>query len=190
MNEDEVKESITQTVLPALKDEFMKADSAFFIYIEYDEVAKGVKTLIVPAPPEELVEEVTEEVAKKIYAEMNQLPSLIIICEQIKYLKQGIDEVEQDDIDVDLLDSGIVLVAVDARTAEGFITLYKLPDMEEMITNRFDSGSEDIPSYAALAASAFMRQTIKEAGLVEEEDDEQMDDSERRSEVQFKFSRN
>ena len=187
MEEKTIRDAIDMFVIPSL-DESVETESSFFLYILYNEYEAGVKSLITPAPPFEVVDQVMKEVAKKVYEEMQGLPVIIVACEKIKFM-----EGEQEDVNVDLLDSGVVILALEAQTAEGLVSIYSMPDLELVISKEFDMG-EDAPPYTTLAITAFMQETLVQAGLREEEDDgttdERGDGSESKAEVNFRFSRN
>lgn len=184
MDNESVKDTIKEYIIPKL-DEFIESESAFFLYAEYEEKGQGVKTLIIPAPPMELIEEVMRRVAHEVYEEMHSLPSIIISCERMKYIS-GINPEEVSWNDIDLMDSGMIIVAMEASTAEGFMSLYKLPSMEEVASKDFDRDSEDAPPYSMTAVTAFMHETLVLHGLARKEENE----NESKTIVDFKFSRN
>jgi hypothetical protein len=179
-----LKDVIEKHVLPKL-DEFIEADTAFFLHVEYEGEEQSVNTLISPAPPMDLISDVMEKVAEEISKEFKSLPSVIVACEKVRYMKTRIDEdINMNDIEVDLLDSGVVIVALDASTAEGIACLYKLPSMEEASTKSIKG--EDGPPYTMLAISSFMHEVLIQEGLVKEVGHE----NNPRADVKFRFSRN
>lgn len=179
MDEESVKKLIDRLVIPKL-DEFIKSDSAFFMYIFYREHDEGVKTFISPAPPIEVIEDVMRQVARRIHEEVSELPMLIVACEKVNYTNEPFD--------VDIVDSGLLIVAMDAMSASGFITLYSLPDMKEIRTKEFDSNSDDTPPYTMVALSTYMHETLIIEELIEKEEEDGEDSP--RADVQFRFSRN
>jgi hypothetical protein len=195
MDKETIEDAIDKFVIPSL-DEFVETESSFFLYVMYEEDKAGVKSLITPAPPFEVIDQVMKEVAKKVYEEMHGLPVIIIACEKIKFLEKEESELvegEESEVNIDLLDSGVVILALEAQTAEGLVSIYSMPDLELIISKEFDMDGEEAPPYTTVAITAFMQETLVQAGLREEEDDGAPDNDggiESKAEVSFRFSRN
>lgn len=174
MNQEQMQWLIDKKVIPAL-DDFSKEESAFFLFVYYD-IGESAALMIVPAPDMEHVEEVLRKTAQEVYKTEKELPSIVIGCERIKYKEES---------SVGTMDSGLVIVAIEAETAEGFANLYSLPDMELISSYSFGGSDDETPPYTMLAISSFMHETLVQAGYVE--------DTVKRTEsrnVEFRFSRN
>ena len=181
MDEKSLNKIINFRVIPKLVD-FVEEESAFFVYLEYKDETEGVFTTISPCPPEDNIEEIMREVAKKVYEETQKLPSVVVACQKVKFT-------EEDIADVSLMDSGILLIALEAQSAEGFAIMYSIPDMNKMASTPINKDSENAPRYIMLAISALMHETLVQAGLVEEENGDNISDG-NDVDVTFSFSRN
>ncbi len=182
MDRKYMEKTIEKDILPDL-GEFLQSESAFMIYVKYDNKKSGVKTLVIPSPPIENVEEVMQEVADKVFEQTHKLPELVFACERIRYL--AVDEmIEVDNVDMNNTEEGLIVVALEASSAKGFAKLYSLPDLEELSTRDFDKESDDAPPYTLLAIASFMHESLEQFGLIDKTEKEKTTD------VQFKFSRN
>lgn len=175
MDKEYLQKVVDEDVLGDMS-EFLESDSAFFMYVEYEGGDKGVKTVISPAPDQDTIEEVMRKVAQKVYEEAQELPMIVVGCERIAFRKEG---------DSGDMKDGMIILAMDASQADGFISLYEIDNMSLVSKKDFSLDSEDVPPYTMTAIAAFMHETLEQAELIEK--NEHKPD---KTDVQFRFSRN
>lgn len=186
MDKEYMQKTIEHDVLPKL-GEFMEEESSFTLYVEYENRKSGVKTIISPAPPSDHIEEVMQQVAREIYKNTDMIPAIVIACEKIQYAGTSAEEITPDALmdSIKHLKHGIVVVAMEAATADGFVELRddKLNKLGDRDFNK--DTSDEAPPYTLLAIASFMRETLDVAGVVKNKTKKEEPEN-----VQFRFSRN
>lgn len=182
MDKNEINKIIQENVFPDLEEFLGAEESSLFLYIHYND-EEHVSSTMIPSPGEKSVKPAMKMLAKEIYKEMDNLPSIIIAVEKVKYLEVDSDKPTLKSIEK--FSNGIVFVALDVMETEGMAFLYSSDDMKEVSAKDYDPRSDDGPPVLNMALLSFVRECLVLGELVEEEEDDGKEDT-----PHISFSRN